>query len=365
MTPSISIQIVWPLSAQEAFASEYEHIEPSHLFLAILKFAELEEPQIRQLTGDSKMLELLVQERDGVRAKLSKSSITLSDKSKEIRYSIRKLLGKGDNPHTGQKMIHRSQAVRVMFQRAEDNARKSNSEKLCAEHLLDVLLENPSQEIKKVLSDTGVSLSDLKKDSSDLSITTPYLDRYGKDLTALASKERQSEKEHNDVDITRNPVSKVVIEYILGSEKKNILLIQKGTCYPEKIVSDIAKYFVCNAAPSSVQNKRIVEIDASKLIPNKMQKNLKESEEVLCALFQEIVNAGNIIPFLSNLHIYLETEDLLTILEVLKELLSKDGVCCIAGIDERNYQIFIEKDFSWRKLIRPVWIHDVKVPLQL
>jgi len=42
MKPSISIQIVWPLAAQEAVALEYEFIEPSHLFLGTLKFAELE-----------------------------------------------------------------------------------------------------------------------------------------------------------------------------------------------------------------------------------------------------------------------------------------------------------------------------------
>ena len=33
--------------------------------------------------------------------------------------------------------------------------------------------------------------------------------------------------------------------------------------------------------------------------------------------------------------------------------------CCIGGIDEQGYRERFQKDRNWKKLLRPVWVHDL------
>ena len=127
MKPGISIQIIWPLAAQEAIAGEFECIEPSHLFLGTLKFAELEERHIEQLVRNPKDTGLLLDERDSIRSKLRDCSIEVPEKSRPIRYGLRKRLGKGGHPYDGQRVIHRSPTSREVFKRAEDPSNLPNA----------------------------------------------------------------------------------------------------------------------------------------------------------------------------------------------------------------------------------------------
>ena len=69
MDPGLSIQIVWPLAAEEAVAAEFECIEPAHLLNAILKFAELEDRHFERMVEEGALAQLLAKERDAVRAR--------------------------------------------------------------------------------------------------------------------------------------------------------------------------------------------------------------------------------------------------------------------------------------------------------
>jgi ATP-dependent Clp protease ATP-binding subunit ClpA len=362
MKPGISIQIVWPLAAQEAIASEFEFIEPSHLFLGVLKFAELEGRHIEQLLHDPETTGPLTAERDDVRAKLNKSSIEVPDKSKSIRHRLRKRLGKGGHPYDGQRVIHRSPASREVFQKAEDAARNLDSSIWCAVHLLEALLEISSSEINAVLLEEGIS-------PMGAAIDTPYLDKYGRDLTAQAAQNRKQLGKNQEPDIEKDPVCKVVMDYLFGREKTSILLIQKGERSAGEVVEYIGKYFAGPSAPPAAKGKKIVEIYGSDEAMIGEPLDLQQIEKELSMMFQEAIQASNIIMFFRYFYHYFyhhkEAKPIARILDFLKDNIAKGKLQCIFAIDEDNYLKLEREDSVWKKLLRIVWIHDIKVPLQL
>ena len=358
MKPGLSIQIVWALAAQESIIAEFEFIEPPHFFLGVLKFAELEEQQVEQVVSDPALVREMLREQDDIRSRLRDCSIKVPDQSRGIRYSLRRRLGMGGHPHDAQRVIHRSTAAREICRKAEDAARTGHSSKWCALHLFDVLPESPTCEIKDVLKEAGVS-------GPGNVIDTPYLDRYGQDLSASAFGRRGSSVPVNKTDISKDPICKVLIDDILGSKKTNVLLIQKGERSPEVIVKSIAEYFARDTAPSNEKGKRIVGIDISKNAWKTRSVESRKLENRMNALFQEAIKADNIVLFLSELYEYLETKTGANFSDLLTKLLSAETVQCICGIDETNYHRYIKKDPELKKLLRPVWIHDLKVPFQL
>lgn len=358
MEPRLSIQVAWPLAAKEAIAAEFQCIEPAHLFLATLKFAELEERQIERLVDDSGVIKELISDRDEVRSRLRGCSIEVPDRSRGIRYGLRKRMGRGNHPYDGQRMIHRSATSREIFRKAEASARAIGTSKWSVLHLLDMLFESPSPEMTDVLADAGIS-------GPKGAIETPYLDRYGRDLSALAAERRRHGGQDGDTDIARDPVCKVVIDDILGTEKKNILLIQKGKRSPKEIVEGIAGYFAGESAPPGARGKRVVELEICNNAWESSNVSQKELEKKIRPLFHEIIEGGNIVLFINEFHKFLVKNTSADFSGLLKDLLSNEQVRCIVGVDEDNYHKCLERDKELKKFLRPVWIHDLEVLSQL
>ena len=354
MNPGISIQFIWALAAQEAIASEFECIEPSHFFLGTLKFAELEERDFRELLRDTKKIEPLLTELQDIRAKLGECSIDVPDKSRPIRYEMRRAIGKGERPYDGQRVIHRSTAAREICRKAEKAARREQYSDWRATHLLEALLEFPSLEIKQVLKETGVS-------GLGSAIQTPFLDRYGKDLTASAKRISGPLDQEKAKEVEKDPVCKVILRHILGKENNNILLIKKGKRSPGDIVADLVRYLMSDVAPSAAKRKRIVEIGISKHAWKTKNAKAEEIENRLDALIDETAEAGNVILFLSDFQEFFKLKDGTDFAKVLKRQLRQKTIQCVSGIDEENYKKYVQKKSPWEKLFRPVWIHDLEL----
>ena len=353
MTPGLSIQIVWPLAAHEANMAESEHIEPPHLLLGILKFAELEEKHIEQLVRDPKIISPLLSERDDIRSELRKYSIDVPYKSREIRYGIRKRLGKSGHPYDGKSVIHRSPVSREICKMAEDAALAIGSPKWCAVHLLDVLLKAPSRVINEVLLDAGLS-------GFWAGLDTPNLNRYGLDLTVSAIESQSHCQQNIKLEAAKDPVCKVLMAEILENKINNVLLIQKGKRSPKEIVESIVQYIMCDSAPYAVKGKRFIEIDITKSAWKAEGIDSKELDDRLRKLIQEARESGNVILFLNKFHEYINMETDPNYIDLVIELLSNKAVRCIGGLDEENYEKHVKKDPVWKKLIRPIWIHDLE-----
>mgnify|MGYP001251314136 CR=1 FL=1 len=64
MDRGISTRTVWPIAAEEAIAGKFESIEPSHIFNAVLKMAEIEQRVLASIANDRHSKKLFKKERD-------------------------------------------------------------------------------------------------------------------------------------------------------------------------------------------------------------------------------------------------------------------------------------------------------------
>ncbi len=233
MNPGLSIQITWPLAAHEAIAGQFEFIEPSHMFMAALKFVELEDQQIDRLVEDSRFVKALLAERDAARALLAERSIGVPQVSQRIRRGLRKQLGAGGRPYDGQRAMHRSPASRAICKKAEETAGSAQAREWCIVHLLKALLESPLQDMEKVLAAAGVQ-------QPEPGLYKPCLNQYGRDLGALSPAKAGHGDRMQAENTAKDPVCKVLLDYLAGYPDRSILLVQKGGRSPGEIVERLA-----------------------------------------------------------------------------------------------------------------------------
>ena len=170
MEPNISIQIVWPFAAQEAIIANFEFIEVHHLYLAILKFAELTDNNITKIVSESDTEQKIVIERNNIRSILQKHSIQAPETTKKIRYAIRKIMGKGNYPYDNRRILHRSKTSRQIFSDAVTLALSVNAAQWGVEHLFEIAQKSLPPEIYSVFNNFGISndgFSPINKTFSD------------------------------------------------------------------------------------------------------------------------------------------------------------------------------------------------------
>lgn len=155
MQPSLAVQIVWPLAARESIALEYEFIEPAHLLLALLKFAEQNDQQLEEALDDRRQGAMLCGERDSLRKALASADIKVPSQSSSLRYALRGRLGLGGAPYDGRRTMHRSSQAKQACERAMALARQSGARQWSTLELLTALLEQPPRELHGLMGDAN------------------------------------------------------------------------------------------------------------------------------------------------------------------------------------------------------------------
>lgn len=167
MDRAMSARIVWPLAAEEAMARKFEYIEPLHIFIAILKFSELDHNALAPKASDKVSRDAFRKERDELRAKLAAHRIDVPEGTKSIRKALRTRLGDGGFRAQSGWVIHRSESSRSITETAESLARKAGRRTVHANQLLDALLNSGDSVLLEVLQDAGASLFSKPPASND------------------------------------------------------------------------------------------------------------------------------------------------------------------------------------------------------
>lgn len=130
-----------------------------------------------------------------------------------------------------------------------------------------------------------------KKKSTD---KTPMLDKFGKDLTKLASQNKL------DPVIGRSKETKRCCQILSRKKKNNPILIGDPGVGKTNIAHGIASMIVSQACPINLYNKRVIAIEMSHLVAGTIYRG--QFEERLNDLITEIKAAGNIIVFIDEIH---------------------------------------------------------------
>ncbi|MGE5425803.1 MAG: AAA family ATPase [Bacillota bacterium] len=174
-------------------------------------------------------------------------------------------------------------------------------------------------------------------DRAYTAVASPTLDHFSHDLTLAAKYGRL------ELCVGRQVETDSIFE-IMESGQCGVLLVGHSGSGKTSVINGIAQLMVEERVPKFLQDKRLVEIDVSRLVSGA---TAAEAESRLLSSISEASRAGNIVLHIANVEnlvgISAGSEQSLDLSEVLAEALTRRAVYCLATISSANYAAVIEK----------------------
>jgi ATP-dependent Clp protease ATP-binding subunit ClpB len=261
-----------------------------------------------------------------------------------------------------------SQNLKKVLDAADTEARQLKDEYVSTEHLLLGLLDQGGAVLKKLLHTHGIKRDELLKALAQLRghqrVTDPNpedkfqtLDKYGRDLTALARAGKIDPVIGRDEEIRR------VMQVLTRRTKNNPVLIGEPGVGKTAIVEGLARRIVSGDVPESLKQKRLVAMDLGSMIAGAKYRG--EFEDRLKAFLKEITAAeGRIILFIDELHTLVgagAAEGATDAANLLKPQLARGELRCIGATTLNEYRKHIEKDAALERRFQPVYVAEPTV----
>src|SRR3954464_5011145 len=182
------------------------------------------------------------------------------------------------------------------------------------------------------------------------------LEKYGIDLVERARQGKLDPVIGRDQEIRR------VIQVLSRRTKTNPVLIGEPGVGKTGIVEGLALRIFQGDVPESLKNRRVVALDMGALVAG--TKFRGEFEERLKALIKEVIDAGNIILFIDELHTVVgagRAEGSADAANLLKPALARGELRCIGATTLDEYRKYIEKDPALERRFQPVLVGEPSV----
>ena len=259
-----------------------------------------------------------------------------------------------------------------VLEEAHRQAERFHSDKTGTEHILLALLKEGENVAVRLLNTMGISIQklyvevltamgedkslykeDLGKKQNKKKNATSTLEQYSRDLTALAREGKL------DPVIGREDEIRRVIQILSRRTKNNPCLIGEPGVGKTAVVEGLAMRIMTGDVPFTVQDKRVMTLDLSGMVAGSKYRG--EFEERIKKVIREVVDDGNIILFLDEMHTIIGAggaEGAIDASNILKPSLARGEIQLIGATTIAEYRKYIERDAALERRFQPVTVEE-------
>ncbi len=200
---------------------------------------------------------------------------------------------------------------------------------------------------KKGTNDSGSKDKTSKSSDAD----TPMLDKFGRDMTILATNGRLDPVVGREAEIER------LAQILCRRKKNNPILIGEPGVGKSAIVEGLALRIVQRKVSRSLFNKRVVSLDMASLVAGTKYRG--EFEERIKMVLNELRANKNVILFIDEIHTIVgagNAEGSMDASNILKPALARGEVQCIGATTLDEYRQKIEKDGALERRFQKVLV---------
>jgi ATP-dependent Clp protease ATP-binding subunit ClpB len=301
-----------------------------------------------ELTPDHLTIALLDQELPRTLVQRSGSSVETLRAEAESRLAQQPSVSGGSaQPQAGA-------AFRRVLDKAFEEAGGLGDEFVSVEHLLLALDVVPRDALLGALKEVR---GGQRVTSQDPEGSYQALEKYGRDLTALAESGKLDPVIGRDEEIRRT------IQVLSRRTKNNPVLIGEPGVGKTAIAEGLAQRIVAGDVPSGLEGKRVWALDVGALVAGAKYRG--EFEERLKAVLQEITSSeGQIILFIDELHTIVgagAAEGAVSAGNLLKPMLARGELRAVGATTLDEYRSHIEKDPALERRFQPVFVGEPSV----
>ena len=320
----------------------HKYIGTEHLLLGllsspclasyVLKLHEVTEERVRELIGRLVAPEFVEEDSDILPEPTPRFSAVLAQSAGEARHGHQSSIG---TEHLLMALLKETDSVAVRLL-----------------HTMDVNPNRVMVDLAEAMGEDGRIYQEEMEDGGTAA-GTPTLDRYSRDLTALAAAGEL------DPVIGRKSELRRMIRILSRRTKNNPCLIGEPGVGKTAIVERLAQMIASDQVPETLKGYRLLALDLSGMVAGTKYRG--EFEERMKRVIQEAAQNPQLILFLDEIHTLIGAggaEGSLDAANILKPALSRGEIQLIGATTVEEYRKHIEKDAALERRFQPVLVEE-------